>query len=116
MGSARERASRADREARLRLSRDPYHLIREARGPEDGRPRNGRAVHQLSDAELDVLRCASRGMTQKMTADYLGKSVETVKGQRKTAIAKMTPAPGHPRSAKDITSACCEAIRRGLIA
>jgi DNA-binding CsgD family transcriptional regulator len=71
----------------------------------------GRAVWatrpELSENELAVLRCMSRGMTRKMTADTLNYSFEQIKELLQSARYRL--------SAKNTTHACCEAIRRGLI-
>ena len=61
----------------------------------------------LSPSELRVLEAISRGLTIEMAADVLGVGHETVKSQIKSARYRL--------KAKNITHACCEAIRLGLI-
>lgn len=61
----------------------------------------------LTVAEVEMLRYASRGLTERQVAAARGVSFETVHGHAKTVRYKLR--------AKNMTQACCEAIRRGLI-
>lgn len=61
----------------------------------------------LSDRELEVLRCASHGLDMEHIADLLCISIDTVKCHLKAARYRL--------KAKNTTHACCLAIRQGLI-
>lgn len=63
---------------------------------------------RLTDAELQVLRCLSHGMTVSMAADALSLSFETVR-RRLRRIRYLL-------EAKTATHAVALAIRQGLIA
>jgi DNA-binding NarL/FixJ family response regulator len=69
------------------------------------------AEHRMDDAlterELDVLRVVAAGNSNKIVADRLGISEETVKGHMRTILSKL--------SAKDRTHAVTIALRRGII-
>jgi DNA-binding CsgD family transcriptional regulator len=62
----------------------------------------------LTAREVDVLRCASHGLTEELTADTLGIVAGTVSHHRDTARLRLR--------AKNTTHACCIALRAGLIA
>jgi DNA-binding NarL/FixJ family response regulator len=71
----------------------------------------GHPAHEFNevptDDELKVLACLSFGMTNPMTAETLGKGLETVKTQIRTARYRL--------KAKTTIHAVAIAIRRGLI-
>lgn len=62
----------------------------------------------LSQHDLDVLRCASVGLNRHMTADVLGVCPDTVKKRLRRVRYRLR--------AKNTTHAVCLAIRGGLIA
>jgi DNA-binding NarL/FixJ family response regulator len=61
---------------------------------------------ELSLREIDVLRRAARGLSNKLIADEMGISEHTVKGYLKTTMAKL--------GANDRTHAVTLSIQRGL--
>lgn len=61
----------------------------------------------LTERELEVLRYLSRGLTRRMVAELLFIEEQTVMNHVKNARFKL--------KAKNITHACCEAIRQGVI-
>ena len=61
----------------------------------------------LSRREIDVLKCASRGLWGPMIAECLGISAHTVATHERNARLKL--------NAKNTTQAACNAIRQGLI-
>jgi DNA-binding CsgD family transcriptional regulator len=63
--------------------------------------------HPLTETELNVLRCASVGLTYRMTADITDRSLATVQTHAKGAIFKL--------KAKNMTHAVSIALRKGLI-
>ena len=106
----RERALNRDLEARARLAADPVFQVKQKRqqGPlTDPRCRRGPAA-EPTPHELMLLSYASRGLTDQMIADAMSISRESVRSGLKSVRARL--------QAKNTTQACCEAIRRGLIA
>jgi DNA-binding NarL/FixJ family response regulator len=69
------------------------------------------AEHRMDDAlterELDVLRAVAAGNSNKIVADRLGISEETVKSHMRTILSKL--------SANDRTHAVTIALKRGII-
>ena len=63
----------------------------------------------LTDKQLDTLRCKARGMTDKETADELGVSLNSVK-ERVTGIRRKFDAHG------DFCAVVLKAERAGLLA
>jgi DNA-binding NarL/FixJ family response regulator len=61
----------------------------------------------LSERELDVLRCVAKGNSNKIAADMLGISEDTVKGHMRNVLAKL--------QANDRTHAVTIAMRRGYL-
>lgn len=78
---------------RLRVERQPPRF-------------RGRRV-ELGEGELRALEALSHGVGYQGASELLDVSLDTVKEQMRLAR--------HVLGAKDTTSACCEAIRRGLI-
>jgi DNA-binding NarL/FixJ family response regulator len=66
-----------------------------------------RADNLLTDRELDVLRCIAGGSSNKIVADQLSISEETVKTHVRSILSKL--------SANDRTHAVTLAIKRGII-
>jgi DNA-binding CsgD family transcriptional regulator len=66
-----------------------------------------RPLGSLSPAEIDVLARAAQGDTIKMTAAELGRSIETVKSQRRSILDKL--------SARDMTQAVYVAMRERIV-
>ncbi len=66
-----------------------------------------RPLGSLSPAEIEVLARAAQGDTVKMTAAKLGKSIETVKSQRRSILEKL--------SARDMTQAVYVAMRERVV-
>jgi DNA-binding CsgD family transcriptional regulator len=62
---------------------------------------------ELSAAELEVIAGAASGESQERTAKRTGKSVETIKTQRRLAISKL--------GARNMTNAVAIAAAQGLI-
>lgn len=62
---------------------------------------------ELTERELMTLRLLSRGLTVKMVAETLHLSPATITERMKTVRYQLR--------AKNITNACCEALRRHLI-
>ena len=114
-GSAkRGRYDPAEILARMRADRDsdwPARLLHAIAGTPavDRIPSSAFAATrpQLTPAELQVIECASRGLTPTMTAELRSVAPETVKTQLKAVRYKLR--------AKTTTHAACEALRRGLI-
>ena len=61
----------------------------------------------LSERELEVLRCVSTGNSNKIVADMLGISEDTVKGHMRSLLAKL--------QANDRTHAVMIAMKRGYL-
>ena len=61
----------------------------------------------LSDRELEVLRCVASGNSNKLVADELGISEDTVKGHMRNLLAKL--------QANDRTHAVMIAMQRGYL-
>lgn len=61
----------------------------------------------LSGRELDVLRCIAKGSSNKIAADMLGISEDTVKGHMRNVLTKL--------QANDRTHAVMIAIKRGYL-
>lgn len=76
----------------------------------DTLPRSYATVRRadLSDRELEVLHCASLGLTTEHIGDILFLSEETIKNHLKRARYVLR--------AKNTTHACCLALRAGLFA
>jgi DNA-binding NarL/FixJ family response regulator len=111
--SARDRALARDLQARARLAADPIAQIIMNRDPTyrpDGYRPDYSIRHQkpLTPREIEVLRYLSLGLEYEMVAEALGRSLETIKSQAKSARTKLG-------GAKNSAQACCEAVRRGLI-
>jgi DNA-binding NarL/FixJ family response regulator len=66
-----------------------------------------RGDHELTDRELDVLQLVAAGRSNKIAADELGISEETVKTHMKSILAKLT--------ASDRTHAVTIARKRGIL-
>jgi len=62
---------------------------------------------QLTEREMEVLRCVASGKSNKRVADQLDISEETVKGHLRRILAKL--------SATDRTHAVTIAVKRGII-
>ncbi len=65
------------------------------------------AADDLSAREIDVLRCVAAGHSNKIVADRLSISEDTVKGHMKSLMAKL--------QANDRTHAVMIAMRRGFL-
>ncbi|MEI9974626.1 MAG: response regulator transcription factor [Ignavibacteriota bacterium] len=61
----------------------------------------------LSTRELEVLRCISKGNSNKVVADILGISEDTVKGHMRNVLTKL--------NANDRTHAVTIALKRGYL-
>lgn len=61
----------------------------------------------LSDRELEVLRCIAKGNSNKIVADILGISEDTVKGHMRNVLSKL--------QANDRTHAVTIALKRGYL-
>jgi DNA-binding NarL/FixJ family response regulator len=61
----------------------------------------------LSDRELEVLRCIAKGNSNKIAADILGISEDTVKGHMRNVLTKL--------QANDRTHAVMIAMKRGYL-
>lgn len=62
---------------------------------------------QLTAAEVRLLQALSSGLTEAQAAHVLGRSVAAVHDEATRARRVL--------GAKNVTHACCEALRRGLI-
>jgi DNA-binding NarL/FixJ family response regulator len=90
------------------------HTLRKVNSGEKSRPpgmdnrlRERRRREELSDREMDVLRCLVKGCTNKEIADRLFISEDTVKTHLKNLFAKL----GVP----DRTGAVIAAVRHGIV-
>jgi DNA-binding CsgD family transcriptional regulator len=61
----------------------------------------------LTATEVEILRWASHGLTDQMTAEAMGRSLDTVKNSGRAARAKL--------AAKNTAHAVAIALRLGLI-
>ena len=83
---------------------DMYPTLRE---DPDAYTRRPRKRVELDRRELRVLECLSHGMGRQGAADSLGLTLEMVKYSLLESRRVLR--------AKDVTHACCEALRQGLI-
>lgn len=71
------------------------------------RSRNTTPFDDLSTREIEILRRVASGCSNKIVADKLGISEDTVKGHMKSVLAKL--------QAKDRTHAVMIAMKRGFL-
>lgn len=85
------------------IARTVLHLVRHLDG---GRPRASERL-DLSDRELEVLRCLVQGMPYKQVAKTLGISIHTVRNHIRNIYAKL--------QVHSVAAAVSRALREGVV-